>query len=186
LREEAVSRIGKKPVLVPPKVKVAVSGRSVSMEGPKGKISRDFRDEVAIALDDNQLKVTRISDEPFARAYHGTTRAHLANMAKGVSEGFERALDIVGVGYNAKVQGKKLVLQVGFSHPIEMEVPEGVAVEVPQPTRIVVKSVDKQKVGEFAARIRKVRPPEPYKGKGIRYENERIVKKAGKAFGSSE
>jgi large subunit ribosomal protein L6 len=107
-------------------------------------------------------------------------------MVRGVTDGFERALSIIGVGYNAKLLGKKLVLQIGFSHPYEMEVPEGVIVEVPQPTRIVVKGVDRQKVGEFAARVRKVRPPEPYKGKGIRYENERVIKKAGKAFGSAE
>jgi len=132
------------------------------------------------------IRVERSSDETFARAYHGTTRAHLANMVHGVVQGFERVLSIVGVGYNAKVQGKKLVIQVGFSHPVEMEIPEGVNVEVPQPTLMVVKSVDKQKVGEFAARIRKVRPPEPYKGKGIRYQDEKVVKKAGKAFGSAE
>ena len=183
-----MSRIGKKPVTVPAKVKVSLSGGTVTVEGPKGKISREFRPEVAIAFSeaDNALKVTRTSEEPFARAYHGTTRAHLANMVHGVSEGFQRALSIVGVGYNAKVQGKSLILQVGFSHPVDMAIPEGVTVEVPQATHVVVKSVDKEKVGEFAARIRKIRPPEPYKGKGIRYENEQIVKKAGKAFGSSE
>lgn len=183
-----MSRIGKKPVPVPDKVKVSVAGATVNVEGPKGKMSREFRPEVRVsyAEAERQLKVERTSDEPFARAYHGTTRAHLANMVKGVTSGFERALDIVGVGYNAKIQGKKLVLQVGFSHPYEMAIPEGVTVELPQPTRIVVKSVDRQKVGEFAARIRKVRPPEPYKGKGIRYENEVIIKKAGKAFGSAE
>ena len=183
-----MSRIGKKPVVVPQKVKVSLSGGTVTVEGPKGKISRDFRSEVAISFSepDKVLQVTRKSEEPFARAYHGTTRAHLANMVRGVTEGFGRALSIVGVGYNAKVQGRKLILQVGFSHPVEMEIPEGVTVEVPQATQVVVKSVDKQKVGEFAARIRRVRPPEPYKGKGIRYEDERIVKKAGKAFGSSE
>jgi large subunit ribosomal protein L6 len=183
-----VSRIGKKPVAVPPKVKVSLSGRTVTVEGPKGTISREFRPEVAIAFSEaeKELKVTRNSEETFARAYHGTTRAHLANMVHGVSEGFHRALSIVGVGYNAKVQGRKLTLQVGFSHPVDMEIPEGITVEVSQPTHVVVRSVDKEKVGEFAARIRKVRPPEPYKGKGIRYENEQIVKKAGKAFGSSE
>jgi large subunit ribosomal protein L6 len=183
-----VSRIGKKPVAIPPKVNVNLSGRTVTVEGPKGKIAREFRPEVSITFSEPErmLRVARSSDEPFARAYHGTSRAHLANMVHGVSEGFDRALSIVGVGYNAKVQGKKLVLQIGFSHPVEMLIPEGVSVEVPQPTHVVVKSVDKQKVGEFAAQIRKVRPPEPYKGKGIRYEHERIVKKAGKAFGSSE
>ncbi len=183
-----MSRIGKKPVAVPEKVKVTVAGGTVNIEGPKGKASRAFRPEVTISYSDAKraIVVERKSDEAFARAYHGTARAHLANMVRGVTAGFERALSIVGVGYNAKVQGKKLVLQVGFSHPYEMAIPEGVTVEVPQPTRIVVKSVDKQKVGEFAARVRKVRPPEPYKGKGIRYENEVVIKKAGKAFGSAE
>jgi len=132
------------------------------------------------------LRVARGSDEPLARALHGTIRAHLANMVKGVTDGFERALSIVGVGYNAKVQGKKLTLQIGFSHPIDLEIPEGISVEVPQPTHVVVKGIDKQAVGEFAAQIRKIRPPEPYKGKGIRYENEQVVRKAGKAFGSTE
>jgi len=183
-----VSRIGKKPVAVPAKVKVSITGGMVTIEGPKGKIARDFRAEVEVKFQDADklIRVERKSDEPFARAYHGTTRAHLANMVRGVTDGFERALSIVGVGYNAKVQGKKLSLQVGFSHPYDMEIPEGVIIEVPQPTRILVKGVDKQMVGEFAARIRKVRPPEPYKGKGIRYEDERVVKKAGKAFGSAE
>ena len=183
-----MSRIGKKPVTVPQKVKVSLSGGTVTIEGPKGKISRTFRPEVAVSYSqpDSVIRVERKGDEAFARAYHGTTRAHLANMIRGVSDGFERALSIVGVGYNAKVQGKKLTLSVGFSHPVDMEIPEGVTVEVPQATRILVKSVDKQKVGEFAARVRKVRPPEPYKGKGIRYEDERVVKKAGKAFGSAE
>ena len=178
-----MSRIGKKPVPVPQKVKISISGGTVSIEGPKGKIARDFRPEVEVkyAESTKAIQVNRRSDEPFARAYHGTTRAHLANMIKGVTDGFERALSIVGVGYNAKVQGKKLSLQVGFSHPYDLQIPEGVVIEVPQPTRIVVKSVDRQMVGEFAARIRKVRPPEPYKGKGIRYAGEQIKRKAGKA-----
>ena len=183
-----MSRIGKKPVAVPEKVKVSVAGATVTIEGPKGKISREFRSEVALKYSDSDrtIRVERTSEEPFARAYHGTSRAHLANMVRGVVQGFERSLSIVGVGYNAKVQGKKLVLAVGFSNAVEMPIPEGVTVEVPQPTLIVVKSVDKQKVGEFAARVRKVRPPEPYKGKGIRYQDEKVVKKAGKAFGSAE
>jgi len=183
-----VSRIGKQPVPVPEKVKVAVAGGTVTIEGPKGKISREFRGEVSLKYvdKDRTIHVERTSEEPFARAYHGTSRAHLANMVKGVVQGFERSLSIVGVGYNAKVQGKKLVLAVGFSNAVEMLIPDGVNVEVPQPTLITVKSVDKQKVGEFAARIRRVRPPEPYKGKGIRYQDEQVIKKAGKAFGSAE
>ncbi len=183
-----MSRIGKKPIEVPQKVKVSVVESTVTIEGPKGKISRAFRPEVSVtfAESDRLIRVNRKGDEPFARAYHGTSRAHLANMVKGVTEGFNRALSIVGVGFNAKLQGKKLVLQIGFSHPVDVPIPDGVTVEVPQPTHVVVKSVDKQQVGEFAASVRRIRPPEPYKGKGIRYENEQIIKKAGKAFGSSE
>jgi large subunit ribosomal protein L6 len=175
-------------VAVPEKVKVSLTGGTVTIEGPKGKISREFRPEVQIDYSDKDrlIKVGRKSDEAFARAYHGTTRAHLANMVRGVTDGFERVLSIVGVGYNAKVQGKKLVLQVGFSHPYEMVIPEGVTIDAAQPTRVIVRSIDRQKVGEFAAKIRKVRPPEPYKGKGIRYEDEHVIRKAGKAFGSAE
>jgi len=174
--------------VIPQGVKVSLTGGTVTIDGPKGKISRDFRSEVNISYteQDRMIRVERSSDEPFARAYHGTSRAHLANMVRGVSEGFEVILSIVGVGYNAKLQGKKLVLQIGFSHPVEIQIPQEVQAEVPQPTRIILKSVDKQKVGEIAAQIRKVRPPEPYKGKGIRYENEKIIRKAGKAFGSAQ
>jgi large subunit ribosomal protein L6 len=181
-----VSRIGKQPVVIPPGVKVSVSGGAVKVEGPQGKVSASFRPEVRITLDEPNKRVVvgRTGETKFARAYHGTTRALIANMVEGASKGFPRNLEIVGVGYNAKVQGKKLVLQVGFCHPVEIPIPEGIKVVIPQPTRIELVGADKQVVGEFAARIRRIRPPEPYKGKGIRYEGEHIIKKAGKAFGS--
>jgi large subunit ribosomal protein L6 len=185
-----VSRIGKKPVPVVSGVKVQslkqATGTRVSVEGPKGKLVSDFRPEVSIEVQGAEVVVTRTGDEPFHRAYHGTTRALIANMVRGVSEGFEKRLQIVGVGYNVKVQGQKLVLQIGFSHPVEVTIPSGVKVETPSTTSFVVRGADKAQVGEFAARVRKIRPPEPYKGKGIRYEEEHVIRKAGKAFGSGE
>lgn len=181
-----MSRIGKKPIAIPDKVKVTVSGGKVSVDGPGGKLSQTFRSEAKVTVNDSDktVVVERQNDNPFSRAYHGTTRALISNMVKGVSDGFSRNLDIVGVGYNAKLQGKKVVLQIGFCHPVELSIPEGLSVEVPKPTRIEIKGADKQQVGEFAAVIRRIRPPEPYKGKGIRYEGEQVLRKAGKAFGS--
>ena len=161
-------------------------GTRVAIEGPKGKLDFDFREEVSIAVEDDQVVVTRSDDEAFSRSYHGTVRSLLANMVQGVTEGFARRLEIVGVGYNAEVKGKKLVLQIGFCHPVEMEIPQGLEVEAPSPTNITISGIDKQLVGEFAAVVRRIRPPEPYKGKGIRYENEHIIRKAGKAFTSGE
>jgi len=184
-----VSRIGKKPIPIVSGVKVNSSsvegGTRIAVEGPKGKLDFDFRDEVSIAVEDDQVVVTR-SDEAFSRSYHGTARSLLANMVQGVSEGFTRKLEIIGVGYNAQVQGKKLVLQIGFCHPVEMAIPQGLELDAPSPTNITITGVDKQLVGEFAAVVRRVRPPEPYKGKGIRYENEQVKLKAGKAFTSGE
>jgi large subunit ribosomal protein L6 len=185
-----VSRIGKQPVAIPAGVKVAQAKEEnhvrLSVEGPKGKLSCPFRTEVAITIDGGQIRVERRGEEAFHRAYHGTARALIANMLKGVSQGFEKKLEIEGVGYNAKVEGKKLVLQIGFCHPVPLPIPLNITVETPKPTSVIIKGPDKQLVGEFAAQIRKVRPPEPYKGKGIRYADERIVRKAGKAFGAAE
>ena len=161
-------------------------GTRVAVEGPKGKLDFDFREEVLFAVEDDQVLVTRSDNGAFSRSYHGTARSLLANMVQGVTEGFTRRLEIVGVGYNAQVQGKKLVLQIGFCHPVEMEIPQGLDVEAPSPTNITISGIDKQLVGEFAAVVRRIRPPEPYKGKGIRYENEHIIRKAGKAFTSGE
>jgi large subunit ribosomal protein L6 len=185
-----MSRIGKKPVAIESGVKVVPvqhgGGTRVAVEGPKGKLSFDFRPEVTIAVQDDQVVVSRNGESGFCRSYHGTVRSLLANMVHGVSKGFEKRLQVVGVGYNAKLQKKSLVLQIGYSHPVELEVPPELQVEVPNPTTVVVRGADKQAVGEFAARVRKVRPPEPYKGKGIRYEGETVARKAGKTFGSGE
>lgn len=185
-----MSRIGKQPVKLLSGVKVSQSkeqGRThVKVEGPKGKLAFAFRTDVSFDIDDETVTITRAGDSKFERAYHGTARALVANMVTGVSAGFTKTLEIEGVGYNAKVGGKKLTLQIGFCHPIEMTIPEGVTLETPNPTTIVISGADKQIVGEFAAQIRKIRPPEPYKGKGIRYRGEQILRKAGKAFGSGD
>lgn len=185
-----MSRIGKKPVPIASGVKLTPSkhdgGTRIVVEGPKGKLTSEFRPDVSFEIKENEVLVVRRGETSFDRSYHGTARALLANMVHGVKEGFEKRLEIVGVGYNAKVQAKKLVLQIGFSHPVEMPIPEGLEVETPAPTNVVVRGPDKQAVGEFAARVRRVRSPEPYKGKGIRYQGEQIIRKAGKAFGSGD
>ena len=189
-----MSRIGKQPVTIPGGVKVSAKalpaeqggGTQVQVDGKQGKLEFAFRSDVNIAVDGDQITVTRKDDETFSRAYHGTARSLLANMVQGASEGYRKTLEIIGVGYQAKLQGKKLVLAIGFCHPVEFEIPSGLKLETPNPTNIVIMGADKQQVGEFAARIRKVRPPEPYKGKGIRYTGELVVRKQGKAFGSGD
>lgn len=175
-----MSRIGKKPVEIPSGVTVTINGDTVTVKGPKGELTRSFNPDINIAVEDNIIHVTRPSDSKNHRALHGTTRALLANMVEGVSKGFEKSLELVGVGYRAQKQGKKLVLNVGYSHPVEFEPEEGLEVEVPSNTKIVVKGVSKERVDAFAANIRDVRPPEPYKGKGIRYEGEYVRRKEGK------
>jgi len=179
-----MSRIGKQPVPVPQGVTVRIDGRTVTVEGPLGKLHVEHRPEVAVAYDEagRQLVVTRRDDARLSRSLHGLTRALLANMIEGVTQGFEKQLVIVGVGYNAKLQGRNLSLTVGYADTRVLELPEGVEVDLPSPTRIVIKGADKQKVGDFAARVRKVRKPEPYQGKGIRYGDEVVRRKAGKAF----
>jgi large subunit ribosomal protein L6 len=177
-----MSRIGNMPVAVPSGVKVAVAGRTVSVEGPKGKLSLSLRPELTVSVEGNEAVVKRANDTKPARAVHGTTRALLANMVQGVTRGFQKNLDIVGVGWQGRLQGRKLVLQLGFCHTVDMELPEGVNCALPNPQRIEITGIDKQAVGEFAARIRAARKPEPYKGKGVRYEGERITRKAGKSF----
>lgn len=181
-----MSRIGKAPVSIPKGVEVKVSGRDVSAKGPKGNLSMTIRPEVEVAVDGDEAKVSlNGSGAPrAARAYHGLTRALIQNMVDGVAKGFEKKLEIHGVGWNAKAQGDKVVLNIGFCHDVPMKMPEGVKVECPNPTQIVITGPDKQSVGQIAAEIRKVRPPEPYKGKGIRYEGEYVRRKAGKSFGS--
>lgn len=176
-----MSRIGKLPVKVPQGVEVKVEGNTVTVKGPKGTISRAFHKDMKIKCEDSQIVVERPSDDNMHKALHGLTRSLIFNMVNGVTSGYEKSLTLEGVGYRAAKQGKKLVLTVGYSHPVEIEPPEGIEFEVPAPNKISVKGVDKELVGQVAANIRKVREPEPYKGKGIRYENEVVRRKVGKA-----
>ena len=176
-----MSRIGRMPVEVPSGVEVNVDGQTVTVRGPKGTLTQEFHPDMAIALEGNTITVQRPSDEKNHRALHGLTRSLLANMIEGVTKGYQKNLEITGVGYRAALQGNKLVLSMGVSHPVEFEPEPGIEFEVPAPTRIAVKGIDKQLVGETAAQIRAVRPPEPYLGKGIRYAGEHIRRKAGKA-----
>ncbi|AKP45539.1 MULTISPECIES: 50S ribosomal protein L6 [Bacillus] len=175
-----MSRIGKKPIEIPSGVTVTVEKNTVTVKGPKGSLTRTFNPDFNIEVREKEIIVTRPSDSKEHRALHGTTRALLANMVEGVSKGFEKSLELIGVGYRAQKQGKKLVLNVGYSHPVEIEPEEGIEIEVPSNTKIVVKGVSKERVGALAANIRDVRPPEPYKGKGIRYEGEYVRRKEGK------
>ena len=178
-----MSRIGNKPVPLPAKVQASVDGRTINVEGPKGKLSWTHRPEVVVEIDEDskQFVVTRKNDERTARALHGTTRAIIQNMLVGVTEGYEKRLEIVGVGYLASVQGNKLSLRVGFANEIHKEIPAGLDVTCPDQTHVSVKGCDKQKVGQFAAEVRAARKPEPYKGKGVRYEGEHVKIKPGKA-----
>ncbi|MFH0963282.1 MAG: 50S ribosomal protein L6 [Planctomycetota bacterium] len=179
-----MSRIGRKPVEMGEKVKASVSARVLEVSGPLGKLTLPVPDPIRVEVDDGARRITvhRLDDEKRNRALHGLVRALAANMVLGVSKGFTKKLEIVGVGYNAKVQGKKLAVNVGFSHAVEMPVPEGLKVECPSPTEIIITGADKQLVGQFACEVRAVRPPEPYKGKGIRYAGETVRRKQGKAF----
>ena len=177
-----MSRIGKKPISLPNGVSVTVEeGNTVRVKGPKGELTEQIHHDMKVVVEGSEVRVERPSDEPEHRALHGLSRTLIANMVEGVSNGFSRGLDIVGVGYRAQMQGKKLVLNMGYSHPVEMEAPEGIEFEVPSANKIIVKGISKQAVGEMAAKVRSVRKPEPYKGKGIRYENEYVRRKVGKA-----
>ncbi|MEJ5241313.1 MAG: 50S ribosomal protein L6 [Anaerolineales bacterium] len=175
-----MSRIGRLPVIIPNGVEVNVQGSFVRVKGPKGELQRTFSPRVNIALEDGRLVVTRHTDAPEDKALHGTTRAVLANMVQGVSAGFEKKLQIEGVGYRAELEGKTLVLYVGYSHPVRIEPPAGITFAV-EKNEISVRGIDKELVGQVAADIRSVRPPEPYHGKGIRYAGEKIRRKAGKS-----
>jgi len=175
-----VSRVGKRPVAVPEGVSVQVEGNTVTVTGPKGTLRRDLHPEMSVSAKDGVVQVERPTDSRQHRALHGLTRTLVANMVQGVTAGFRRNLEIVGVGYRASKQGRKLVLAIGYSHPVEIVPPEGVEIEVPNPNAVAVTGADKEKVGQTAANIRAVRPPEPYKGKGIRYEGEAVRRKAGK------
>lgn len=175
-----MSRVGKKPIEIPSGVTVTQDNHHVTVKGPKGELSRTFHSDIEIKIEENVINISRPSDNKEHRALHGTTRAVLANMVEGVSKGFERGLELVGVGYRASKQGNKLVLNVGYSHPVEIEAEKGIEIEVPSNTKVIVRGTDKERVGALAANIRDVRPPEPYKGKGIRYEGEYVRRKEGK------
>jgi large subunit ribosomal protein L6 len=175
-----MSRIGRAPIPVPSSVKIEIDGRNISVTGPKGTLQREVVPEVRLHLEDGRLLVTRPNDQPRERAMHGLTRALLANMVTGVSDGFRKTLELVGVGYRAQMQGSNLVLALGFSHPVEVKPPAGITFTVEGP-RITIEGIDREAVGQVAADIRKLRPPEPYLGKGIRYQGEFVRRKAGKS-----
>jgi large subunit ribosomal protein L6 len=175
-----MSRVGKKPIELPAGVTVTMNGNTVTVKGQKGELTRSFHPDITINVEENIVNVVRPTDNKEHRALHGTTRSILGNMVEGVSKGYERGLELVGVGYRATKSGNKLVLNVGYSHPVEIVPEEGIEVDVPSNTKVIVKGIDKERVGALAANIRDVRPPEPYKGKGIRYEGEAVRRKEGK------
>jgi large subunit ribosomal protein L6 len=176
-----MSRIGKAPIVVPGGVDVSVNERTVVVKGPKGTLTRDLPGAITLRMDDGQILIERPDDLSESRALHGLTRTLVSNMVVGVTDGFVKELEIVGVGYRAEAQApNRLKLALGYSHPVEIEAPEGITFEVPVPTRVIVRGIDKEAVGQVAANIRSVRKPEPYKGKGVRYLGERILRKAGK------
>ena len=179
-----MSRIGNKTITIPAGVEVTVAaGNEVTVKGPKGTLTRQFNEKMGIDITGNEIKVSRPNDEKHIKQLHGTTRALLNNMVVGVSEGFVRELEVVGIGFRAAVSGNKLTLNVGFSHPVDFVIEEGLKVECPSTTEIKISGIDKQRVGEFAAVVRAARKPEPYKGKGIRYKGEHIRRKEGKTAG---
>jgi large subunit ribosomal protein L6 len=175
-----MSRIGKAPINIPSGVEVSIAGRTVTVKGPKGTLSRDIPGDIVVRKEDSTLLVERPNDERTNRSLHGLSRTLVNNMVVGVTEGFAKELEIVGVGYRAEAQGQNLRLALGFSHPVIVPAPEGISFEIPAQTRVIVKGIDKELVGQVAANIRSIRKPEPYKGKGVRYLNERILRKAGK------
>jgi large subunit ribosomal protein L6 len=176
-----MSRIGKLPVAIPAGVKVSLDGNKMTVQGPKGTLSQELHERISIAVETEQIVLTRSTDEKQDNALHGLTRALINNMVVGVTTGFQKEMEINGVGYRAEISGKVLTLSLGYSHPVVYELPEGISVEVEKQTKLTVKGIDKQLVGSAAAKIRSFRKPEPYKGKGIKYADERIVRKAGKA-----
>jgi large subunit ribosomal protein L6 len=175
-----MSRIGRKPVAVPDAVTVTIAPGNIAVKGPKGELSQFYSQDMTVSQEDGTILVARPTDRGEHRALHGLTRSLIANMVEGVTDGFEKRLEIQGVGYRAALKGKNLELALGFSHPVSIEAPAGIDFEVPQPTEIIIRGIDKQLVGQVAADIRKRRPPEPYKGKGIRYKGEQVLRKVGK------
>jgi large subunit ribosomal protein L6 len=179
-----MSRVGKSPIPIPDKTKVDIKGKLVTVTGPKGTLAREIHPEITAALEDNQILVTRPSDNKTHRALHGLTRALLNNMVVGVTQGYTKELQMIGVGYRAELKGKVLMMYLGYSHPIVFQPPDGIKVEVvPKENRIIVDGIDKELVGQVAAKIRSLRKPEPYKGKGVRYVGEQVRSKAGKTAG---
>ncbi|GGJ29022.1 50S ribosomal protein L6 [Paenibacillus hunanensis] len=176
-----MSRIGRKPIEVPSGVEVTLNNTTLTVKGPKGSLSRELHQDMKVVIEGNVITIERPSDNKLHRSLHGTTRSVVSNMVSGVTTGFSKALELVGVGYRASKSGDKIVLNVGYSHPVEITPEAGIEFDVPSNTRIVVNGIDKERVGAYAAKIRSVREPEPYKGKGIKYEGERILRKEGKA-----
>jgi large subunit ribosomal protein L6 len=175
-----VSRIGKKPIAIPSGVEAKIDGNVLTVKGPKGSLSREIHPSMIVEIGGQEITVSRPSDEKLHRSLHGTTRSVINNMVEGVSKGFERSLELVGVGYRAAKSGNKLTMSLGFSHPVEIVPEQGIEFDVPSQNKVIVKGIDKELVGSVAAKIRAIRPPEPYKGKGIKYEGERIIRKVGK------
>ncbi|MDD4893998.1 MAG: 50S ribosomal protein L6 [Candidatus Omnitrophica bacterium] len=176
-----MSRIGKKPLVIPKEVKIEVNDGVVSVTGPKGNLKYSLSYRISIEIKDGQLFLKRASDSKPDKSLHGLSRALISNMIKGVTEGYVKELEIIGVGFKAQVAANKLTMQLGFSHPVIFHIPEGIKIEAPKPTQVVIRGIDKEKVGEIASEIRAVYPPEPYKGKGVRYSGEYVKKKVGKA-----
>jgi len=176
-----MSRIGKKPVVIPNDVKIEVKDREIFVQGPKGQLSRKLSDRVNVEIKDNQLLVTRVANTKVDKSMHGLYRAIIVNMVKGVTQGYLKELEIIGVGFKAAVAGDKLNLALGFSHPVNFTIPAGIKIEAPKPTQLVIRGIDKELIGEVATEIRSIYPPEPYKGKGIRFVGEIVKKKVGKA-----
>ena len=176
-----MSRIGKKPITIPAGVDVKIDGSKVTVKGPKGELSNTFNSDISIAIEGTEIIVTRPSDVKEHRSLHGLTRTLIANMVEGVTNGYSKTLEVNGVGYRVQKQGKNLVMNLGYSHQVIMEETDGITIEVPGPNQIIISGADKQKVGQFAAEVREKRPPEPYKGKGIKYADEHIRRKEGKA-----
>ncbi|ACX67940.1 large subunit ribosomal protein L6 [Paenibacillus sp. cl141a] len=176
-----MSRIGRKPIAIPNGVEVTLDNAVITVKGPKGTLTRELHKDMQITVENNEINVVRPSDNKTHRSLHGTTRSVVSNMVNGVTEGFSKNLELVGVGYRASKSGDKIVLNVGYSHPVEITPEPGIEFDVPANTKITVRGIDKERVGAYAAKIRSVREPEPYKGKGIKYEGERIIRKEGKA-----
>jgi len=176
-----MSRIGRKPITVPSGVDITLENSVITVKGPKGTLTRELHKDMKVTVENNEITVVRPSDNKAHRSLHGTTRSVVNNMVSGVTEGFAKSLELVGVGYRASKSGDKIVLNVGYSHPVEITPEAGIEFEVPSNTKIIVRGIDKERVGAYAAKIRSVREPEPYKGKGIKYEGERIIRKEGKA-----